>query len=82
MLLEFRKSSYSSSQENCVEVAPILTFRKSSYSGHQDNCVEVADLPTGAAIRDSKNPDHGFLPIGASEWTAFARLIAAHPSHL
>ncbi len=104
MLLEFRKSSYSSAQENCVEVAPILTFRKSSYStGHencvevaqvaptfrkssystsQENCVEVADLPTGAAIRDSKNPDHGFLPIGAAEWAAFAQLIAARPSHV
>ncbi|MFE1169921.1 DUF397 domain-containing protein [Nocardiopsis sp. NPDC058789] len=104
MLLEFRKSSYSGHQDNCVEVAPILTFRKSSYSSggdncvevaqvapafrksshssSQENCVEVADLPTGAAIRDSKNPDHGFLPIGAAEWTAFAQLIAARPSHL
>ncbi|MEU3019604.1 MULTISPECIES: DUF397 domain-containing protein [unclassified Nocardiopsis] len=82
MLLEFRKSSYSSSQDNCVEVAPILTFRKSSYSTSQENCVEVADLPTGAAIRDSKNPDHGFLPVGASEWAAFARLVAARPSHV
>lgn len=82
MLLEFRKSTYSGHQENCVEVAPILTFRKSSHSTSQDNCVEVADLPTGAAIRDSKNPDHGFLPIGAAEWAAFAQLIAARPSHI
>lgn len=82
MLLEFRKSTYSGHQENCVEVAPILTFRKSSYSSGGDNCVEVAELPTGAAIRDSKNPDHGFLPIGAAEWAAFAQLIAARPSHI
>lgn len=104
MLLEFRKSSYSTGHENCVEVAPILTFHKSSYSGHGDNCVEVAqvapsfrkssyssshencvevaDLPTGAAIRDSKNPDHGFLPVGASEWAAFAQLITTRPSHV
>lgn len=83
MLLEFRKSSYSSGGENCVEVAQVApTFRKSSYSSSGDNCVEVADLPTGAAIRDSKNPGHGFLPIGASEWAAFAQLIAARPSHL
>jgi hypothetical protein len=81
MLLEFRKSSYSTSHENCVEVAPILTFRKSSYSSSQENCVEVADLPTGAAIRDSKNPDHGFLALGACEWTAFARLLVTRPSH-
>ncbi|WP_431873113.1 DUF397 domain-containing protein [Nocardiopsis eucommiae] len=83
MLLEFRKSSYSSAQDNCVEVAQVApAFRKSSYSSAQENCVEVADLPTGAAIRDSKNPDHGFLPIGAAEWAAFAQLIAARPSHL
>ncbi|PWV45685.1 uncharacterized protein DUF397 [Nocardiopsis sp. L17-MgMaSL7] len=30
-----------------------LTFHKSSYSNPQ-NCVEVADLPTGAAVRDTK----------------------------
>jgi hypothetical protein len=59
----------------------LLEFRKSSYSGHGENRVEVADLPTGAAIRDSKNPGHGFLSLGASEWTAFARLIARRPSH-
>ena len=78
MLLEFRKSSYSTGGENCVEIAQVApTFRKSSYSSSGENCVEVADLPTGAAIRDSKHPELGFLPVGASEWTAFARLIAA-----
>ncbi len=77
MLLEFRKSSYSFSGENCVEIAPILNFRKSSYSTSGENCVEVADLPTGAAIRDSKYPELGFLPVGASEWAVFARLVAA-----
>ncbi|GAB3713223.1 DUF397 domain-containing protein [Nocardiopsis nanhaiensis] len=55
----------------------LLEFRKSSYSSGQDNCVEIAALPTGAAIRDSQNPELGFLPVGASEWTAFAHLIAA-----
>lgn len=76
MFLEFHKSSYSSSQENCVEVARVPpAFRKSSYSTSQDNCVEVADLPTGAAIRDSKNPERGFLPVGAPEWVSFTRLL-------
>ncbi|MDT0331330.1 DUF397 domain-containing protein [Nocardiopsis lambiniae] len=55
----------------------LLEFRKSSYSSGHENCVEVADLPTGAAIRDSKHPESGFLPLGAAEWTAFARLVAA-----
>ncbi|HEY3610396.1 MAG TPA: DUF397 domain-containing protein [Pseudonocardiaceae bacterium] len=43
----WRKSSYSSSQENCVEL------RKSSYSSGGENCVEVGP----GAVRDSKNPD-------------------------
>ncbi|MET9710842.1 DUF397 domain-containing protein [Nocardiopsis alba] len=83
MLLEFRKSSYSSAQENCVEVAQVApAFRKSSYSSGGDNCVEVAGLPTGAAIRDSKNPGDGFLAVGASEWSAFARLVSTLPSQV
>lgn len=78
MFLEFRKSSYSSSGDNCVEVArAIPAFRKSSFSSSGEDCVEVADLPTGAAIRDSKHPDAGFLPVGATEWVSFTRLAAA-----
>jgi hypothetical protein len=77
MLLEFRKSTYSTGHENCVEVAQLApAFRKSSYSSSGENCVEVADLPTGAAIRDSKHPDAGFLPVGAAEWVSFARIVA------
>ncbi|MEU3310523.1 DUF397 domain-containing protein [Nocardiopsis sp. NPDC006832] len=77
MLLEFRKSSYSTSGDNCVEIAPVLNFQKSSYSSGGENCVAVAGLPTGAAIRDSKYPELGFLPVGAGEWASFTRLIAA-----
>ncbi|MGW9348023.1 DUF397 domain-containing protein [Nocardiopsis flavescens] len=50
----------------------IPEFRKSSYSAQDQNCVEVADLPSGATVRDSKNPDNG-LPFPASEWAAFLR---------
>ncbi|QVQ52801.1 DUF397 domain-containing protein [Spiractinospora alimapuensis] len=72
MHLTFRKSSYSTSQENCVEVAPVTpAFRKSSYSATANTCVEVAELPTGAAVRDSKHPDAGHLAFTAREWGAF-----------
>ncbi|MDT0300678.1 DUF397 domain-containing protein [Streptomonospora wellingtoniae] len=70
----FRKSSYSAQGQECVEVAPIApspSFRKSSSSGHDVNCVEVADLPAGAALRDSKHPDAGYLAFPAAEWDAF-----------
>ncbi|MBQ1080682.1 DUF397 domain-containing protein [Nocardiopsis sp. B62] len=48
-----------------------LVFRKSSYSGQDQNCVEVAELPCGAAVRDSKNPEKGHFPFPAVEWSAF-----------
>lgn len=68
----WHKSSYSGVNGNCVEVAHIpANFRKSSYSGQSQNCVEVADLPCGAAVRDSKRPDTGFLPFPSVEWTGF-----------
>ncbi|GAA3761769.1 hypothetical protein HDA32_005749 [Spinactinospora alkalitolerans] len=70
--LHFRKSSYSNPQ-NCVEVA--LTFRKSSYSAGANECVEVADLPTGAAMRDSKRPDAGHLGFASGEWDAFLTAV-------
>ncbi|GAA1097526.1 DUF397 domain-containing protein [Nocardiopsis metallicus] len=72
MILEFRKSSYSAQDVNCVEVAQIpTTFRKSTHSGRDQNCVEVGSLPGGAALRDSKHPDAGHLPFPKSEWASF-----------
>ena len=48
-----------------------LAFFKSSHSSRSENCVEVADLPTGAVIRDSRNPHEGHLDVPHREWTAF-----------
>ncbi|RCV50266.1 DUF397 domain-containing protein [Marinitenerispora sediminis] len=49
-----------------------LDFRKSSYSqAKTQNCVEVADLPGGAAVRDSQNPDAGFIVFPAAEMAVF-----------
>lgn len=88
----WRKSSYSGSNGNCVEVA---TWRKSSYSGNNGNCVEVADwrkasfsAQNGAcveagtagqavAVRDSQDPDGPRLAFGASAWRAFAASLKA-----
>lgn len=57
-----------------------LVFRKSSYSGQGPDCVEVADLPSGAAVRDSKHPASEHLSFPASEWDAF--LSSARTSQL
>lgn len=70
--LTFHKSSYSNTARECVEVAP---FRKSTYSQPQgQNCVEVADLPSGAAVRDTKHREKGHLAFPSSEWAAFLLL--------
>lgn len=48
------------------------TWRKSTRSQGATNCIEVADLPNGAAVRDSKDPDGPALVFTAAEWRAFA----------
>ena len=49
-----------------------LSWRKSIRSGGGVDCVEVADLPTGTAVRDSKNPTGPMLAFSREEWRAFA----------
>ncbi|ASU81696.1 DUF397 domain-containing protein [Nocardiopsis gilva YIM 90087] len=49
---------------------PDLKFRKSSYSD-RNNCVEVADLANGAAVRDSQQPESGYLAFPSHEVVAF-----------
>ncbi|SIO87418.1 hypothetical protein BQ8420_16410 [Nocardiopsis sp. JB363] len=46
-------------------------FRTSSHSAQDVNCVEVGSLPCGAAMRDSKHPDAGYLPFPSDEWSTF-----------
>ncbi|WP_306369948.1 DUF397 domain-containing protein [Nocardiopsis sp. CC223A] len=56
------------------ETSHPMTFRKSSYSGGQtQDCVEVADLPSAAALRDSKHPEAGHLTFETVEWTALLK---------
>jgi hypothetical protein len=69
----WRKSSYSGSQTNCVEVA----WRKSSHSGSQTECVEVAVAPELVDVRDTKDRDGGTLLIPAAAWQAFVTALPA-----
>ena len=64
---QWRKSSYSTDQTACVEIA-YPDWRKSSFSGSETACVEIAH-PTGSpmvGIRDSKNPTAGHLTLPAT----------------
>jgi hypothetical protein len=71
----WRKSSYSGSSGNCVEVA--AGWRKSSYSDANGGCVEVAGAGHLVAVRDTKQNGHGpileFTPAAWREFIAEAK---------
>ena len=46
-------------------------WRKSSYSNASNQCVEVAQVEALVAVRDSKNPDVGYLTFSLAEWETF-----------
>ncbi|TDQ49265.1 DUF397 domain-containing protein [Actinorugispora endophytica] len=53
-----------------------LRFRKSSYSGPKtENCIEIAETPDMSAIRDSRNPQLGYLLFGGVEWRSFIDVV-------
>jgi len=74
----WRKSSYSSANGQCVEVAHVpAQWRKSSYSGANGACIEVAHLPEAIAVRDSKDPAGPKLIFTRDAWTAFVESTKA-----
>ncbi|GAA2677336.1 DUF397 domain-containing protein [Streptomyces lunalinharesii] len=83
----WRKSSYSDTGGDCVEVTTwhksshssstgecveVATWNKSSHSGSQGECVEMRrNTPGTTAIRDSKNTSGPHLTVGADAWDSF-----------
>ena len=72
----WRKSSYSSANGQCVEVAKVpAQLRKSSHSSANGACVVIAHLPEVIAVRDSKIPDGPMLMVSAHEWRSFTKQL-------
>ena len=56
------------------------TWRKSSYSGGENNnCVEVAEKGEVRFIRDSKDPDGGFVTLPNDGFAALLRRLKDDP---
>ena len=71
---EWRKSSYSTSSSNCVEVKGI--WHKSTHGNGHPNGVEVhPGTPDAVAVRDSKNPIGPRLAVTSAAWSAFTASI-------
>lgn len=69
----WRKSSRSTDQPNCVEVAHV--WRKSSRSSTNANCVEVAFAGPAVAVRDSKQAGGPVLAFPGGGWAAFLSIV-------
>jgi uncharacterized protein DUF397 len=90
-MTDWRKSSYSFSNGNCIEVG---AWRKSRRSADSGNCAEVAawrkasfcasgeciEVGTGQAVigvRDSADRDGPVLTFSAGEWERFTAALKA-----
>lgn len=65
--MDWRTSSHSYVNGNCVEVA----WNKSSHSTANGHCVETATGCGQVHVRDSKDPGGPVLTFSAQAWAAF-----------
>ncbi|GAA1988982.1 DUF397 domain-containing protein [Amycolatopsis minnesotensis] len=63
-LITWRKSSYSTTNGDCIEVG----WRTSSYSTGGSDCVEVGRGQRAVLVRDTKNRSGGTLDFPAAQW--------------
>lgn len=52
-----------------------VVFRKSTYSNGGNGCVEAGTFGSRRLVRDSKNPEGGFLALEPDAWAAMVSQI-------
>jgi hypothetical protein len=70
--MNWRKSSHSTAQGQCVEV---VAWRKASHSYSLGQCVEAGTGAGVVAVRDSKDPAGPRLLVSPAAWRAFTRSL-------
>jgi Domain of unknown function (DUF397) len=65
---DWRTSSFTGTNGNCVEIA---TWRKSTRSGTNGSCVEVGGAARAVLVRDTKDRDGTVLAVPARAWERF-----------
>jgi hypothetical protein len=74
MPYRWRKSSYSFSNGNCVEVR---SWRKSTHSA-SNGCAQVAACGCGVLVRDSKMNGGPVLRFPPAKWAVFLAAVKRH----
>ena len=72
---DWRKSTYSNGQGDCVEVG--VAWRKPSHSDGQGACVEVGTAPRAILVRDTTNRSGATLTVSAETWRALLSKVRA-----
>jgi hypothetical protein len=67
-MTDWRTSSYSTYNGNCVEAAG---WRKASRSMNNGNCAEVGSISAVVLVRDTQDRDGTVLTFGAAAWQDF-----------
>lgn len=70
----WRKSSFSSDNGNCVEVAD---WRESSFCSQNGACIEAGSADDAVAVRDSKDPHGPHLAFTPTVWRSFTASLKA-----
>ena len=75
----WRKSSYSAANGNCLEAGNWRKSSRSMSNGHCAEigtlCAEVGDCSCGVAVRDSKLGQSPVLIFAAGTWSAFTAAV-------